>query len=155
MKKRISIIAYILLIATCMYIFSGCFDNKDNNTSGDNSSNTNTENQTGTTTTERKEGKVDISDKSSYYFVINGQKYTTENLVKDIEVAGFTQDSNAAQTEIQKGSYSLSGGFFKDSTTGSTIFSVIPINNTEEAVKCADANIGGFYLEEYYYVLYL
>lgn len=151
MKKRISIIAYLLMVTTCMYIFSGCFENKGNNTSEENGSNTNTENQTEETKAERKEGKVNISDKSSYYFVINGQKYTTENLVKDIEAAGFTQDSNAAQTEIQKGSYSLSGGFFKDSTTGNTIFSVIPVNNTEEAVKCADANIGGFYLEEYYY----
>lgn len=154
MKKRNSSYIYvILLLTTCMYIFSGCLGEKKNDTNSVENSNKETSpaNQTETVPEQRKEGKVNLSDKSSYFFIINGQKYTTESLLKDIEMAGFTQDSNAAQTEIQKGSYSLSGGFFKDSTTGNTIFSVIPVNNSEETVKCADANIGGFYLEEYYY----
>lgn len=154
MKKRNSSYIYvILLLSACVYIFSGCLGEKKNDTNAIENSNkeTNSVNQTETEPQPRKEGKVNLSDKSSYFFIINGQKYTTESLLKDVELAGFTQDSNAAQTEIQKGSYSLSGGFFKDSTTGNTIFSVIPINNTEETIKCADANIGGFYLEEYYY----
>ncbi|MBR2704171.1 MAG: hypothetical protein IKE91_01740 [Clostridia bacterium] len=151
MKRKISIVIYMLIITSCMYLFSGCFfeiniNNKDTENTEENKTN-----EVNVESVERKEGKVNINDKSSYYFIINGQKYTTESFVKDIEIAGFKQDSNAAQTDIQKGSYSLNGGFFKDSTTGSTIFSVIPINNTDEAVKCADANIGGFRLEEYYY----
>lgn len=153
MKKIFLGLVYVLIITSCMYLFSGCFfEVKIGNNIVENTGEIpNTINETNTVPVERKEGKVNLNDKSSYYFVINGQKYTTESLVKDIETAGFIQDSNAAQTELQKGSYSLSGGFFKDSTTGSTIFSVIPINNTDETIKCSDANIGGFRIEEYYY----
>lgn len=150
MNKRISKVTYILLMMVCICILCSCRDKKSDGKQENNIVNE-VANQVESDTIEKHEGKINFNDKSSYYFVINGQKYTTENLVKDIEAAGFAQDSNAAQTEIQKGSYSLSGGFFKDTTTGNTIFSVIPVNNTEAAVKCSDANIGGFHLEEYYY----
>ena len=55
---------------------------------------------------------------------------------------------------MQKGSYSVSNGFFKDSENGNTIFSVIPINNTDEVVKASEATIGGMSIEEYYYKNY-
>lgn len=150
MNKKISRVIYLFLMMVCLCVLCSC-GNKQSEEKQENNIVNETANQVESEVAGTHESKINFNDKSSYYFVINGQKYTTENLVKDIESAGFTQDANAAQTEIQKGSYSLSGGFFKDSTTGNTIFSVIPVNNTEEAVKCSDANIGGFYLEEYYY----
>lgn len=152
MNKRISKTVYIIMLFTFMYMLTACgFDSKNesNNNRIQNENNVNEINNQ--VPIEGHEGKVNFKDKNSYYFVINGQKYTTENTLKDIEASGFTQDSNAVQTDMQKGSYSLSGGFFKDSITGNTIFSVIPINTTDDVIKCADANIGGFYLEEYYY----
>ena len=150
MNKKISKVIYLFLLMVCLCVLCSC-GNKQSEEKKENNIVNETANHVESEVVGTHEGKINFNDKSSYYFVINGQKYTTENLVKDIEAAGFTQDANAAQTEIQKGSYSLSGGFFKDSTTGNTIFSVIPVNNIEEAVKCSDANIGGFYLEEYYY----
>ena len=150
MNKRISKVMYLFLMMVCICVLCSCGNKKSEEKQGNNIVNE-VDNQVEPDTIEKHEGKINFNDKSSYYFVINGKKFTTESFVKDLESAGFTQDSNAAQTEIQKGSYSLSGGFFKDSTTGNTIFSVIPVNCTEEAVKCSDANIGGFHLEEYYY----
>lgn len=150
MKKIISISALIAILVTSLLMFSGCRGEKINNSSKNeidmNSSN---ENEVNSISTDN--GKVDIKDKSSYYFVINGQKYTTENKLKDIENAGVVQDSNTAQAEIQKNTFYIGGGYFRDSATNHTVFSVIPINNTTEPTTCAEANIGGFNVENYYY----
>ncbi|MBQ3408029.1 MAG: hypothetical protein IJH12_02340 [Clostridia bacterium] len=153
MKKSVSVIISLLVLFTCASVLTACRDNKNNGIGTNENNNVEAKNEVDNNTfaAESSEKKVDITDKSSYYFTINGQKFSTESMLKDIESAGLVQDTNVAQTEIQKGGYSLSGGFFRDSKTGNTVFSVIPVNNTEETVKCADATIGGFYLEDYYY----
>ena len=153
MNKKISSALYILVILACAYVLTACgFNNKkDNNTNKNEMANNEAANQTPAEPTEVHESKIDFKDKNSYYFVINGQKYSTDNTLKDIENSGFVQDANIAQSDIQKGGYSLNGGTFKDATTGNTIFSVIPVNNTDGTIKCTDANIGGFCLDEYYY----
>jgi len=155
MRKRVSKIASVFLLFVYLFLFSACrlsieynSQNKDEN--GDNE----VKNTQNTMKNEKIEGKVDIYDKNSYYFVINNQKYTTESSVKDIEEAGFSQESNAAQTEIPKGSYSVRGGFFKEKESGNTVFSIIPANSTDETIKCTEASVGGFSLEEYYYKNY-
>lgn len=149
MKKIMSATIFVVMIISNVFIFSGCGKSNIDNIS----KNILEPNAVNSVSTEGQlpDGMVDIKDKNSYYFIINGQKFTTENQLKDIEKAGFVQDNNSAQAEVQKNTFYIGGGYFRDSGTGRTVFSVVPVNNSADSIMCADANIGGFNVDNYYY----
>lgn len=164
MKKLISILAIIAIMFASLFMLTGCGDDEEESTSKKNNDNdvtTNAKNEINGNNTNAANntvadqttvgGKVDIKDKNSYYFVVNGKKFTTDSKLKDVAAeTGLVQDASAAEKDIQKNTYLIGGGYFRDSSKH-TVFSVMPINNTSDTIKCSEATVGGFNLEDYYY----
>ncbi len=168
MKKLISILAIIAILFASLFTLTGCGDEeessskkkksedkeivneKDDDEDEDKDDDEDKDEEDSKKTSSTKKEKVDIKGKSSYYFVVNGKKYTTENKVKDIEASGYKQDSTAAETDVPTKTYLIGGGYFRNAK-GSTVFSVMPLNTTSDKIKCAEANIGGFTLDDYYF----
>lgn len=149
MRKIIPVTIFIVIVISSVFVFTGCGKSNSNNIS----KNILELNEVNSISTENQlsDGKVDIKDKNSYYFIINGQKFTTDNQLKDIENAGVVQDNNSAQAEVQKNTLYIGGVYFRNPETNRTVFSVMPVNNQAEPVLCSNANIGGFNIENYYY----
>lgn len=148
MGKTLKWIVSILILFCCIAVLSACRSNGENKTVDNNNQ---LGNNASSALANNQEQKLDFKDSNIYFFSVNGEKYTIENQLKDLEKSGLIQDNTAAKFEIQKGSYSISNGFFREAATGKTIFSVIPVNNTDETIKSEDATIAGFFLENYYY----
>lgn len=158
-KKTIS----IFVITAILFTLIGCGDegktnsikkekNDQNGIVNENSNNMDDDgikdnNQKTATASDKK---VNIKDKSIYYFVVNGKKFSIDDKVKDVETTDLSQDNVVAENDIPSKTSLLGGVYFRDSNR-KNVFSIMPINNTNETIKCADSNIGGFSLEDYYY----
>lgn len=153
MKRIISMVITVTVLFTGLCAFSGCTRkrNKVNILTDENKSNSAEKQLVNIAGENQQNGKVDIKSKDSYYFVLNGKKYTTENKIKDIQNSGVVQDTKSTQAEIQKNTFYIGGAYFRAESNSRTVFSVVPVNNSEDSVECAEASIGGFNVENYYY----
>lgn len=174
MKKLISILAITTMLFTSLFMLSGCGDeeksssskknkNKEDNEVVENvvenkeSSNTianktdDSEDKKEKKVSEIDKTPVDYKNKDSYYFVVDGKKFTIDTKLSEItEKTGFTQDSAAIEKDVPSKNYLIGGGYFHNAKKR-TVFSVMPINLGSESVKTPETTVGGFSITKYNY----
>lgn len=176
MKKLISILAVTTMLFTSLFILSGCGDEEKSSSSKKNrdkennavenvvenkETNNTIENKTGDNKDDKdkKEKKVseidktpvDYKNKDSYYFVVDGKKFTIDTKLSEItEKTGFTQDSAAIEKDVPSKNYLIGGGYFHNDKKR-TVFSVMPINLGSEKIKTPETTVGGFSITQYNY----
>ncbi len=155
MKKIISILSIIVLVFINLFVLTGCGDEEDSSSRKSkkekNAVNTSISNEVEEKVVPKiDKTPVDINNKDIYYFKINGKKFTIDNKIKDLESIGFKQDDYYSKKEIEPNTYMTNCGNMKRTSDKYYIFSVTPVNVTDETVKCSDAKIGEFRLENMY-----
>ncbi len=93
---------------------------------------------------------VDIKNSSSYFFTIDGKKYSAGDKISTLESSGYHLNKTGAEKELQPNGYLLMGDSIVDSND-KTVFYATPFNNTKENVKGGDATIGSFSIDSYSY----
>ena len=129
MKKKIfSIIACGLLIIG----ITGC--------GGKKSSESNSKTST-------KEDKITIENNSIFFFTVNGKTFKAGDKVSDLEKEGYSLKEDVKNTSIPKNRYLMAQTVVdKD---GNEVFSIIPINMTNDTILAKDATIGGVEIGNY------
>lgn len=175
MKRLISILTITTILFASLFVLSGCGDeeksssskknkNTENNSvvenrESDNTLANTTDNSTSNKNDKEKEKKVsqidktpvDYKNKDSYYFVVDGKKFTIDTKLSEItDKTGFTQDSAAIEKDVPSKNYLIGGGYFHNDKKR-TVFSVMPINLGSETVKTPETTIGGFSITQYNY----
>lgn len=97
---------------------------------------------------EKKENKTySIKDNETFYFKVNGKTFKAGDKISDLEKAGFSLKDKAKETSIPKNRYLMAQAVVdKD---GNEVFSVIPINLTDDKILAKDATIGGIEIGDY------
>lgn len=132
MKKKIFAIIVCGLLVVGV---TGCGDKKQ----VENSSNGNK--------TEAKEEKYSIKDNDTFFFTVNGKTFKAGDKISDLEKAGYSLSDKVKNTSIPKNRYLMAQTVTdKD---GNEVFSVIPINMTDDTILAKDATIGGVEIGEY------
>ena len=132
MKKKIFAIIVCGLLVVGV---TGCGDKKQ----VENSSNGNK--------TESKDEKYSIKDNDTFFFTVNGKTFKAGDKISDLEKAGYSLSDKVKNTSIPKNRYLMAQTVTdKD---GNEVFSVIPINMTDDTILAKDATIGGVEIGEY------
>lgn len=97
--------------------------------------------------TEAKEEKYSIKDNDTFFFTVNGKTFKAGDKISDLEKAGYSLSDKVKDTSIPKNRYLMAQTVTdKD---GNEVFSVIPINMTDDTILAKDATIGGVEIGEY------
>lgn len=167
MKNKILSIVLVMMMIASLFILTGCGNEKSSKKSNENgteernsydeknevnktSDNNITDNNSNNNSTVAKEvdkTPVDIKSDSSYYFVINGKKYSAGDKISTLSESGFHLNKTGSEIEIQSNGYIIGGGAVLNNENN-TVFQITPFNNTKEKIKGADASIGSFYIDE-------
>ena len=174
MKKTLKMLVIFAILFASLVTLAGCGNEKEDNKSKNNRNenvaeeknnyteeneinNTinNTTNNTvnGNTTANNKTVKevdktpVDIKDNSSYYFIVNGKKYSAGDKISTLSESGYHLNKTGSEKELQPNGYLIGGDAILNSDN-KTVFNATPFNNTKETIKGADAVIGSFYVDE-------
>ena len=132
MKKKIfSIVVCMLLV----FSLTGCGDKKA------------VENTKNESKTDAKSETYSIKDNKTFFFSVNGKTFKAGDKISDLEKAGYSLKESAKETSIPKNRYLLAQTLVdKD---GNEVFSVIPINMTNDTILAKDATIGGVEIGDY------
>ena len=76
MKKFISILGIVAILAVSLFGFTGCGSKDENNDKKEEKNSTSTE--------EKKESKDPINDNDSYYFIYDGKKFKAGDKISEI-----------------------------------------------------------------------
>lgn len=96
---------------------------------------------------ETKEEKYSIKENKTFYFTVNGKTFKAGDKISDLEAAGYSLKDKVKDTSIPKNRYLLAQSVVdKD---GNEVFSIIPINMTDDKILAKDATIGGIEIGEY------
>ncbi len=96
---------------------------------------------------ETKEETYSIKENKTFFFTVNGKTFKAGDKISDLEKAGYSLKEKAKETSIPKNRYLLAQAVVdKD---GNEVFSVVPINITDETILAKDATIGGIEIGEY------
>ena len=88
-----------------------------------------------------------IKDNKAFFFSVNGKTFKAGDKISDLEKAGYSLKEETKNTSIPKNRYLLAQKVVdKD---GNEVFSVIPINMTNDTILAKDATIGGVEIGEY------
>lgn len=138
MKKVISILGIIAILAVSLFGFSGC-GNKEKSEGKDTEKDNTVKNQ--------EEAKEPINDNDSYFFIYDGKKFNVGDKISSIEEKTELSMSEREKTEeAPANKYVIGAGDIQNSSK-KTVFSVTPYNPESSAVKIPDACIGGFNLD--------
>ena len=97
--------------------------------------------------TNEKEEAYSIKDNKTFFFTVNGKTFKAGDKISDLEKAGYSLKDNAKNTSIPKNRYLLAQTVVdKD---GNEVFSIIPINMTNDTILAKDATIGGVEIGDY------
>lgn len=102
-------------------------------------------------TKETKGDKIEetysIEDNKTFYFKVNGKTFKAGDKISDLEKAGYSLSEDVKNTSIPKNRYLMAQTLVdKD---GNKVFSVIPINMTDNSILAKDATIGGVEIGDY------
>lgn len=101
-----------------------------------------------TQNTENKEVST-VNDNKSYFFKVNGKKFSAGDTIKSITKTGYDLRETEKNEEVPANKYMIGAGRLVNSDS-KLAFSVTPYNPTSENVKIIDSQIGGFKLDNYY-----
>ena len=140
MKKFISILGIIAILAVRLFGFSGC-GNKEKDEAKDAENNSNVKE-------EQKESKDPVNDNDSYYFIYDGKKFNAGDKISSIEEKTDLVVREREKTEdVPANKYMIGAGYIQTADK-KTSFYVTPYNTESSAVKVPDTSIGGFDLDE-------
>ena len=140
MKKFISILGIIAILAVSLFGFSGC-GNKEKDEAKDAENNNNVKE-------EQKESKDPVNDNDSYYFIYDGKKFNVGDKISSIEEKTDLVVREREKTEdVPANKYMIGAGYIQTADK-KTSFYVTPYNTESSAVKGPDTSIGGFDLDE-------
>ena len=133
MKKKLF---SILLCGLLVLSLTGCGSKKE-------SSSDNTEKKENS-----KENKTySIKENETFYFKVNGKTFKAGDKISDLEKAGYSLKDKVKETSIPKNRYLMAQDVVdKD---GNVVFSIIPINMTDDKILAKDATIGGVEIGDY------
>ena len=136
MKKFISILGIIAILAVSLFGFSGC-GNKEKDEAKDAENNSNVKE-------EQKESKDPVNDNDSYYFIYDGKKFNAGDKISSIEEKTDLVVREREKTEdVPANKYMIGAGYIQTADK-KTSFYVTPYNTESSAVKVPDTSIGGF-----------
>ena len=140
MKKFISILGIVAILAVSLFGFTGCGSKDENNDKKEGKNSTSTE--------EKKESKDPINDNDSYYFIYDGKKFKAGDKISEIvNETGLTLREKEKDEEVPANKYMIGAGYIQNSDK-KTVFYVTPYNTESSAAKILDTHIGGFDLDE-------
>ena len=140
MKKFISILGIVAILAVSLFGFTGCGSKDENNDKKEGKNSTSTE--------EKKESKDPINDNDSYYFIYDGKKFKAGDKISEIvNETGLTLREKEKDEEVPANKYMIGAGYIQNSDK-KTVFYVTPYNTESSATKILDTHIGGFDLDE-------
>ena len=140
MKKFISILGIIAILAVSLFGFTGCGSKDENNDKKEEKNSTSTE--------EKKESKDPINDNDSYYFIYDGKKFKAGDKISEIvNETGLALREKEKDEEVPANKYMIGAGYIQNSDK-KTVFYVTPYNTESSAAKILDTHIGGFDLDE-------
>ena len=142
MKKIISILGIITILAISLFGFTGCGSDTEKKKSDDNKNKN-------SAVDEVSENKSFIDDNDSYYFIFDGKKYTAGDKISDLEKSGVSVREREKEENVPANKYMIGAGYIVNSEN-TTIFTVVPYNTESSPVKVPDTHIGGFKLDEDY-----
>ena len=132
MKKKIF---YIIVCCLLVVGLTGCGSKKAESNSKDNNKK------------ESKEEVYSIKENKTFYFKVNGKTFKAGDKISDLEKAGYSLKDKVKETSIPKNRYLMAQEVVdKD---GNEVFSVIPINMTNDTILAKDATIGGIEIGNY------
>ena len=127
MKKFISILGIIAILAVSLFGFSGC-GNKEKDEAKDAESNSNVKE-------EQKESKDPVNDNDSYYFIYDGKKFNAGDKISSIEEKTDLVVREREKTEdVPANKYMIGAGYIQTADK-KTSFYVTPYNTESSAVK--------------------
>ena len=139
MKKVISILGIIAILAVSLFGFSGC-GNKEKSEGKDTEKDNTVKNQ--------EEAKEPINDNDSYFFIYDGKKFNVGDKISSIEEKTDLVVREREKTEdVPANKYMIGAGYIQTADK-KTSFYVTPYNTESSAVKVPDTSIGGFDLDE-------
>lgn len=167
MKKKLTIFALIAILLVSLFTMTGCGNSETNQTNErenvEEKANETTENETKQEENTTKEAKksekttkpidktpIDINDVNSYFFVVNGKKYSAGDKISELASSDLSLNKTGSDKELSANGYLIGGGAVLNSEKD-TVFNITPFNNTDSKVKGSEAVIGGFSLNEYNY----
>ncbi len=140
MKKFISILGIVAILAVSLFGFTGCGSKDENNDKKEEKNSTSTE--------EKKESKDPINDNDSYYFIYDGKKFKAGDKISEIvNETGLALREKEKDEEVPANKYMIGAGYIQNSDK-KTVFYVTPYNTESSATKILDTHIGGFDLDE-------
>ena len=140
MKKFISILGIVAILAVSLFGFTGCGSKDENNDKKEGKNSTSTE--------EKKESKDPVNDNDSYYFIYDGKKFKAGDKISEIvNETGLTLREKEKDEEVPANKYMIGAGYIQNSDK-KTVFYVTPYNTESSAAKILDTHIGGFDLDE-------
>ena len=140
MKKFISILGIVAILAVSLFGFTGCGSKDENNDKKEEKNSTSTE--------EKKESKDPINDNDSYYFIYDGKKFKAGDKISEIvNETGLALREKEKDEEVPANKYMIGAGYIQNSDK-KTVFYVTPYNTESSAAKILDTHIGGFDLDE-------
>lgn len=160
MKKHNIVFALIIVLTISLSVLAGCgtkesssdkntgktTESSENDTTGDNTIDKQDE-----TTTEEKEPETEraafLDDNSSYFIIINGEKFTAGDAIKDLSKVGLSLDEEVAVEDLGANTYMI-GTIKMVNADNKGIFQITPYNTGNSTVKVSETTIGGISINE-------
>lgn len=156
MKRKNIIFTMISIFAIGSFAFCGC-GTQENNTDKDSLKTTENneadtlDNKDETTENEETESETErmafLDDNSSYFVIINGEKFTAGDAIKDLSKVGLSLKDDVAAEELDGNTYMI-GTIYMVNSEGESIFDITPYNEEDTTAKVAETAIGGITLNE-------
>lgn len=138
MKRKIIFMSSVVMLS--LVVLSGCgSSSKEDQDSAKDKDNKVSE--------KTKEKDDFINDNDSYFFVIDGKKFSAGDRIADVMDLGYGMKSEEQEEEIPAHKYMIGAGGMRDAEN-SRVFVLTPFNTTSSAIKVSDSVIGGLDLSD-------
>lgn len=131
MKKTVFIAMSIMI---SLVLLAGCGAKENNNAVKDDSEQTTAETPVSI-----------VNDNNSYFFIIDGEKFSAGDKIADVSKVGYSLKSDELTEEIPANTYMIGAGGMMNSEE-KAIFDLTPFNTKDSSIKASDAVIAGFEL---------
>ena len=133
MKKFISILSIIALLAISLFSFTGCGSDTENKE----------ENNGANDVADVTEDVNFINNNDSYFFTFEGKTFKAGDKISDLSSVNLSVRDRELEEEVPANKYMIGAGYVVNADK-KTILHVTPYNTEDSAVKVPETSIGGF-----------
>lgn len=130
MKKIVSILAIIAIFGVSLFVLTGCGAN--------NGTNNNVQTLT--------QDENFINNNNSYYFIIDGEKYTAGDKISELDKVGLATRDSEKDQNVPANKYMIGAGYMVNSNK-KTVIQVTPYNTQSVEAKVSNSCIGGVVID--------